>query len=157
MNRTVKRAIEILLMAGIISLIIISILPVKETRLPDVNVIENSINTGIAGKDEETLLVMKTSEIAYLFGWRRPAAVVSVPSVVGEAPKPEQMPTLWIKYIGYFAGQDEKVYYYFKNDRTGRVVKVTPGEEIEGWALLKWEDGIYYLEKERMLYLVKER
>ncbi len=94
-----------------------------------------------------------------------PEAVLSL--FVGRAPAsqghaqvaPEKKPVdaPWLSYLGYYSKAEGKPYYWFKDTRTGRVIKVSKGETSGEWALLEISGNRMVLRYNNELYAVNKR
>ncbi|WP_455381072.1 hypothetical protein [Salinispira pacifica] len=86
------------------------------------------------------------SAIAAAFGWSSPPPPPSpapVPSPERPSPKPET--ASWIRYLGAITGSDGITYRYFKDERSGDVIRAAVSVDVEGWQLFPRADGGYLL------------
>jgi len=89
--------------------------------------------------------------IASLLGWRPPAA----PAAVDAKPQPPARPE-WLKFLGYVVGPDGQPSYAFKDQRSGSVFSVRPGQTSKGWRLVEVRGAEFLLELAGLSYLVGE-
>jgi hypothetical protein len=94
-----------------------------------------------------------------------PGAVLSlfigrVPASQGRvqvASEKKIMDAPWLNYLGYYSKAEGKPYYWFKDTRTGRVIKVSKGEASGEWALLEISGNRMVLRYNNELYAVNKR
>jgi hypothetical protein len=74
-------------------------------------------------------------------------------------PMPEKKPVdaPWLSYLGYTSAAEGKATYYFKDTRSGRVIKVTDGESVGGWSLLGVKDNRMILQNKDDVFSVRGR
>ena len=89
--------------------------------------------------------------IASLLGWRPPAE----PAAVEEKPKPPARPE-WLKFLGYVVGANGQPSYAFKDQRSGSVFSVQPGQRSKGWRLVEVRGTEFLLELAGRSYLVTQ-
>lgn len=74
------------------------------------------------------------------------------PPAVGEVPEAS-----WLALIGSVTQADGRHFYFFKNERTGVVMRLSPTQPAEGWALELPTAGGYVVEKDGQRYRVRGR
>jgi hypothetical protein len=67
--------------------------------------------------------------------------------------KPTEAP--WLAYLGFSSGAEGKPTYYFKDTRSGRVIKVTQGDTASDWTLAGITQDRMILRNKDDLFAVK--
>lgn len=89
--------------------------------------------------------------IASLLGWRPPAESAAA----NAKPQPPARPE-WLKFLGYVVGSDGQPSYAFKDQRSGSVFSVRPGQRSKGWRLVEARGTEFLLELGGRSYLVTQ-
>ncbi len=85
----------------------------------------------------------------------RPSAPAQALPAATTEKKPTDAP--WLAYLGYSSGAEGGQSYYFKDTRSGRVIKVTQGETAGDWTLVGVTEGRMILQNKGETYAVNKR
>jgi hypothetical protein len=96
---------------------------------------------------------------AALFGYVKTAALKQENPVQPEQPVQSAPPVNadWIKYVGTITSEEGRLLYFFKNSRTGRMIRLSLSAPDRDWKMLAYEKGIFTLEENGIRYIVREK
>lgn len=85
------------------------------------------------------------ASVASAMGWYSPPAPPMPASPVAAQPAAKLQEASWIRYVGTITESDGVAYRYFKDDRTGRVIRAAEGRSLDGWNLTPRGNGSFLL------------
>lgn len=88
--------------------------------------------------------------IADAFGWAE-----AIASPHGGPPTRRVADAPWLSLIGSVTQADGESSYFFKNERTGGVLRLSPAQSNDGWGLEINEEGDFLIERDGDLYRVR--
>lgn len=101
--------------------------------------------TGGAGRYPAGVEALSPETVALALGWRRPRPVAAAAAPEGQTTSPARV-ARGLRYVGSITESDGVAYRYFKDDRSGRMVRAAEGRCVEGWILSPRGDGTWLLE-----------
>jgi hypothetical protein len=148
-----QRRVEAALVFAALALLAVLLVPWSEAPL---NPAEANAGTAAAADPaaEGRKAVRATPEaVLALFVGRIPAARARATVPAEEKP----LDAAWLRYLGYYAAAEGKPCYWFKDTRTGRVIKVSKGQASGEWTLLEISGDRMLLKYNNELYTVNKR
>jgi hypothetical protein len=89
-------------------------------------------------------------------GKQTPERVVNASSAPQPAGKPPAAAS-WLRYMGRSSATDGKSYVYVKDSRSGKVIRASQTEALNGWTLVSEDDAGLVLKNGEDLYTVSKR
>ena len=83
-----------------------------------------------------------------------PEPVVEAKPAAAEPVKPVEVS--WLSYVGYFSGEDGRPFFYIKDTRSGRLIKITTGETSD-WTLVEAAEGRIVVRHDGTVYSVARK
>lgn len=100
--------------------------------------------------------VESPAAIATGLGWRGLGAAPTETPPTKAQPAALEIPKIsWLSLIGSITQADGRTFYFFKNERSGAVIRLSPTEPIEGWTLEVPAAGEYLIGKDGERYRVR--
>jgi len=85
-------------------------------------------------------------ELSTAFGWAQAAPLVNKPASVTPSQPERAIDAQWIHYVGTITGSDGVTYSYFKDQRSGQIIRAATGRTVDGWTIEKSGPGQVILE-----------
>jgi hypothetical protein len=132
MRLPMRRAVELALGAAAAALLVLLVIPWKETPLPGAADVGTSTPASRERVQPERGAGVQPETIVRLFTGGRPAAPAS------PAPPPDVTPidAPWLRYMGRSSDPDGTLHVYVKDTKSGKVINATRGEARNGWILV---------------------
>ena len=156
MRSSIHHLAEIALLAAILFMAAFVAAPWKEQPLPGADVGTPAAPSTAEGAQRDSRTVVAPELLVPLFLGKEPSATTAVVrSPQASTPKP--VDAAWLRYVGRSSADDGKSYVYVKDTRTGKVIRATRGEYVNGWILRTEDDSNLVLENADGRYLVSKR
>ncbi|HUX13663.1 MAG TPA: hypothetical protein VMW87_11590 [Spirochaetia bacterium] len=117
------------------------------TRRPGVEPLPN--RSAKQSRAESEAAGVSPVRIAAALGWTPPVphSNLADPPPPGKPPPTAQpVEGNWIRYVGAIIDADGLCCRYFKDERSGRMIRAAVGRRIEDWLLTECGDGFYLLD-----------
>lgn len=151
MKQLTNRIVEYALILSVVILFVFLIVPWRDRDIPTY---EASVSS-VAAVDRESAQIREKSfgspqNVAALFGWKPKRKPVSAQGSGSSVERPA-----WLRSVGYAVGPDGNKYYFFKNERTGKIIQLAEGKADKGWSLVKRTEEYFILEFQGNQYSIE--
>jgi hypothetical protein len=154
MKASIQRAIEVFFGLIILSLLVLLVVPWHQEKMPSRSATPRVIQTQTPDAAGDPASVLPVDAVLTLFADRaRPAAVRTAAAppakTIAEAP--------WLKYMGFASGADGASWWYVKDTKTGKVIRLSQGQSVAGWTIVENGDERLVIKNGDDLYSVSKR
>ncbi len=160
MQSWIRRILEPLLAVAAAALLVILVVPWKETALPALGAKAAAASPPAHAPGPELARAVAPDAILPLFVGRQ----VQKPTPPPAPPAPQAQPApkrpvaaTWLRYMGRSAAPDGTSSVYLKDTRSGKVLKAAQGVAMGGWLLLSEDEATLVLSYGEDLYSVSKR
>ncbi len=153
MRLPMRRAAELALGAAAAALLVLLVVPWKAAPLPGAAGSGSSPQPQPEIARQQTRIAVPPDTILRLFTGARPAAQARA------APSPEAKPVdaSWLRYMGRSSAPDGTTHVYVKDTKSGKVIRATRGEALDGWTLVSEDASGLMLQYGDELYAVSTK
>jgi hypothetical protein len=148
-----QRRVEAALAIAVLTLLAVLLVPWREAPLEPMKGNAGTTVSAMPAAEGRKAARAAPEAVLSLFIGRAPAAQARTTAAVEKKP----MDAPWLNYLGYYAVAEGKPYYWFKDTRTGRVIKVSKGQDSGEWVLLEISGDTMLLKCNNELYTVNKR
>jgi len=156
-----SKVIHGIIILCILALLYFWIVPWKKKEINFQGVLDQKNTTNVIRETADLVSPSVSPErVALLFGWKRkPAARPVTEILVEEEPPIEEKVVLatWLRPLGYAIGSDGKKYFFFKDEKSNKVLQLTDDNVDSGWKILDVSDAEFLLEYEGKKYSVSSK
>ncbi len=161
MKFSLPKAVEAVLALAVLGLLAALVVPWRQTPFPVRPAGPRPETPSLPAQTRLSPARAEPEAVLALFVPKGPPRLARPPSPaeVKPPPVPEKKPVdaPWLSYLGYTSAAQGKPTYYFKDTRSGRLIKVTPGESSGGWSLLEVKDNRMILQNKDEIFAVNKR
>ncbi len=148
-----RRKVEAALALLALTLLVILLVPWREAAVKPMKGNAGAAAAAVPVPEGGKTARAAPEAVLSLFVGRAPAVQAHAPA----AAEKKIMDAPWLNYLGYYSAAEGKPYYWFKDTRTGRVIKVSKGQASGEWALLEISGNRMVLRYNNELYAVNKR
>jgi hypothetical protein len=150
-----RRIAELALGVTTVALLVLLMVPWKAATLPGITAGASSGTLPREAERYEPRNVVPPETILRLFtggGPPAPAREALLPS-----PAAQPIDASWLRYMGRSSAQDGKTHVYVKDTISGKVIRATRAEALNGWILVSEDASGLLLQHGDDLYAVSKR
>jgi hypothetical protein len=153
MRLPMRRVVELALGAAAAALLVLLVVPWKAAPLPGVTGSGSSPQPQPETARQETRTAVPPETILRLFTGARPAT----PAIAAPSPDAKPVDAPWLRYMGRSSAPDGTMHVYVKDTKSGKVIRATRGEALDGWALVSEDASGLILQHDDELYAVSKK
>jgi hypothetical protein len=155
MRSTIQRVIEAALCAVILGLLILLAVPWHRQKSDDRSITTSVAHTASADAPGLSPSLLPIETVLLLFTDRRGTPAPRATAAPAPAATPTDAP--WLKYLGFASGADGTSWWYLKDSRTGKLIKVQKDKVTGGWSVIENSTDRLVVRNGDSLYSVSKR
>jgi hypothetical protein len=161
MKRWISALPEVFLAASAVCLLALAVVPARRTASAPRPERQAAVNAAMPAATPSAPAPADPDAIVSLF-YREPPRGTQAPTVAPAEGKPaaaapvKPMEVAWLSYIGYFSGADGKPFFYIKDSRSGRLIRITTGEATD-WTLVEAAEDRIVVRHDGTVYAVARK
>lgn len=157
MKSSIKRTAEAILALAAIGMLAALVVPWPQGKLTIAPGGERAQVPQAAAGDARRIESAPPDALLTLFVKKTPVPSAPRPARAPGSVEKKPVDAPWLNYLGYSSGADGKPLHFFKDTRTGRLIKLSKGETSGGWALVEIGESRFVLKNNDDLYIVTKR
>jgi hypothetical protein len=152
---------EMLLVAAAACLLVLVVVPAPRTASAPERQRPSARSASAPPAAASSPLPAEPDAIVSLFYREPPRKTPAPPGIPAEtepsAPEPvKPVEAPWLSYVGYFSGADGRPFFYVKDARSGRLIKIATGEASD-WTLVEAAEDRIVVRNEGTVYTVPRK
>ncbi len=156
MRSSILHLVEIVLLAAILLMAAFLLAPWNEGPLPGADAGTPAAPSAAEGAPPDSRTDVAPELLVPLFLGKRPSGKTEVARDM-HIPVTKPVDAPWLRYVGRSSSEDGKSFVFVKDTRSGKVIRATRGEYLNGWMLGEEDDFSLVLQNADGRYLVNKR